>query len=78
MCLAYSAEVISLTLEVKCAHVSYNGVQTLVSVALIDDVSPGDHVLIHAGVALQKLDKEEAREYAELMESVRQSMAEEI
>ena len=78
MCLAYSAEVISLTPEVKCAHVSYNGVQTLVSVALIDDVSPGDHVLIHAGVALQKLDKEEAREYAELMESVRQSMAEEI
>ena len=78
MCLAYSAEVIALTPEVKCAHVSYNGVQTLVSVALLDDVVPGDHVLIHAGVALQKLDKEEAREYEELMKSVRQSMSEEI
>lgn len=73
MCVGYAARILHLTPEVRCAHVEYKGVRTVVSVALLDDINPGDYVLVHAGVALQKMSVVERDEYEALLEEVRQA-----
>lgn len=38
------------------------GVQVEFSTALLDDVSIGDYVLVHTGIAIETLDEDEANE----------------
>jgi hydrogenase expression/formation protein HypC len=59
MCLAMPVLVLELTAGDQ-AIVSLGEVRKEVSLALVDDVRPGDYVILHAGYALQKLDREEA------------------
>jgi len=42
------------------AQVSLQGVSKLISVALVEDVAPGDYVVLHVGHAIGKIDPEEA------------------
>jgi len=72
MCLAIPARVEEL-LPDQMARVSVDGVGKIVSVALVDDLTIGDYVVLHVGYALAKIDEEEAmttlallREAAEL------------
>ena len=44
------------------------GVRRTVNVGLLDDVEPGDWVLIHVGFALSKIDEEEAMATRRLLE----------
>ncbi|BFM07891.1 HypC/HybG/HupF family hydrogenase formation chaperone [Halioxenophilus aromaticivorans] len=60
MCLAIPAEVISIDRDTDNASVAVGEVKKTVSLALVEDVNPGDFVLIHVGYALEKLDPEEA------------------
>jgi hydrogenase expression/formation protein HypC len=59
MCLAMPVLVLELTSGDQ-ATVDLDGVKREISLALVDDVQPGDYVILHAGFALQKLDREEA------------------
>ena len=59
MCLAIPARVVELLDDDK-ATVDMGGVQKAISLALVEDVAPGDYVIIHVGYALNKLDPEEA------------------
>jgi hydrogenase expression/formation protein HypC len=59
MCLAIPARVVELLDDDK-ATVDMGGVQKAISLALLEDVAPGDYVIIHVGYALSKLDPEEA------------------
>ena len=59
MCLAIPARVAEI-LGGDQAVVDLGGVRKEVSLALLDDVSLGDYVIVHVGYALQKLDAEEA------------------
>lgn len=59
MCLAIPVQVISLR-DTEWATVDAGGVQKEVSVALLDKVSVGDYVMLHAGFALTRLDPVEA------------------
>ena len=59
MCLAIPARVVALT-DGDCAVVELSGVHQTVSLALLDDVVPGDYVIIHVGFALNRLDPQEA------------------
>jgi hydrogenase expression/formation protein HypC len=43
------------------ALVDVGGVQKRISLALVDDVAPGDYVIVHVGYALAKLDPVEAQ-----------------
>jgi len=61
MCLAMPVEVIELMDEQR-ARVSVDGVTREISLALVDDVGIGDFVLLHAGFAIGKLDREAADE----------------
>ena len=59
MCLAIPALVTQL-LPDNMAKISLDGVVKTISVILVEDVSPGDYVIVHVGHALAKIDPEEA------------------
>jgi hydrogenase expression/formation protein HypC len=59
MCLAIPAKVVELR-DGDQAVIDLAGVRKEISLALVDDVWPGDYVIVHVGYALQKLDPEEA------------------
>lgn len=60
MCLAIPTRVVE-RLPGELAIVELGGVRREISLALLDDVSPGDYVIVHAGYALTRLDPDEAR-----------------
>lgn len=59
MCLAIPVKVVQLLAD-DIAQVDIGGVKKEISVALIDDLSVGDYVIMHVGYALNKIDPEEA------------------
>jgi hydrogenase expression/formation protein HypC len=59
MCLAIPALITEL-LPDQMARISLDGVLKTISVALVEDVAPGDYVIVHVGHALSKIDPEEA------------------
>lgn len=59
MCLAIPARVVEL-IGADEALVELDGVRKRISLALVEGVAVGDHVIVHVGFALQKLDVEEA------------------
>ena len=65
MCLAVPAQVIELR-AAEAALVELGGVRKEISLALVEDVTVGDYVIVHVGFALQKLDREEAQRTLEL------------
>ena len=60
MCLALPARVISLDATGQSGQVDLGGVRKAVSFALLDEVVVGDHVIVHVGYALSRLDPDEA------------------
>jgi hydrogenase expression/formation protein HypC len=59
MCLAVPVRVIELLPEAM-ARVSLDGVTKIISIALVDDVTVGDYVILHVGFALSRLNAVEA------------------
>jgi hydrogenase expression/formation protein HypC len=68
MCLAIPAKVISV--EGSTALVTIEDVEYRASLLLLDDVHPGDFIMLHAGFAIQKVDEEEAAETLRLLNEV--------
>lgn len=60
MCLALPAQVVSVDDARDAAVVTLAGIRKEISIALLDDVSPGEFVLVHVGFALHKVSPEEA------------------
>jgi hydrogenase expression/formation protein HypC len=63
MCLAVPAEVRSV--EGTTAKVDFGGVMRSVNVSLVN-AKVGDYVIVHAGYAIEVLDKEEAEKTLQL------------
>jgi hydrogenase expression/formation protein HypC len=59
MCIAIPLEVIKINDSEALVH--YKGVKMNVNISLLENVTIGDFVLVHAGCAIEKMDKEEAR-----------------
>jgi len=68
MCLSIPAKVLSV--EGNMARASVGGAIVNASLHLVDDVIPGDYILIHTGFALQKISEEEALETMRLFEEL--------
>lgn len=68
MCLAVPAEVI--TLEGAFARVDFGGVRRRISVALTPGVQPGQFVIVHAGMAIEIVDPDEAGSALALLREV--------
>jgi hydrogenase expression/formation protein HypC len=65
MCLAIPAKVISI--EGTSARVTIEDVEYTASLLLLDDVRPGDFIMLHAGFAIEKVDPHEAGETLQLL-----------
>lgn len=76
MCLAVPARVVEV-LPDEVALVDTGGIRSHVSIALLDDVRPGDYVIVHVGHAINRLDVEEAEKtlalFAQLAEAIGES-----
>jgi len=68
MCLAVPMKV--MTISGPVAEVEDRGVRRAVRVDLIDAVAVGDYVIVHAGIAIEKLDQVEAEETLRLLEQM--------
>ncbi|OFX83207.1 MAG: hydrogenase assembly protein HypC [Bacteroidetes bacterium GWF2_33_16] len=64
MCLSIPGKIIRINGDL--ADVSVGGTIVIVGMQMIDDVKEGDYVLVHAGFALQKINKKEALETLKL------------
>ena len=58
MCLAIPAQIVKINGVLATANIG--GVSKDISLALVDEVSVGDYVLVHVGYALSRIDAEEA------------------
>ncbi len=73
MCLGIPGRV--LEVRGRMAVVDFGGVRREVDASL-EDVSPGDYVLVHAGIVISKISQEEAEETIRLWNEILQAMEE--
>jgi hydrogenase expression/formation protein HypC len=78
MCLALPAEVVSIDPGKETAVVALGGIKKEISVALLDDLSVGDYVLVHVGFALHKVSPQEAERTLRMIEEAGEDPLEEI
>jgi hydrogenase expression/formation protein HypC len=69
MCLAVPGMILELA-EDGMALVEIAGVTTKASLMLVDGAGVGDYVLVHAGFAIEKVDRYEAQRTMELFEEI--------
>ena len=65
MCLAAPMKIEQI-IDRRRAVVSEGGVRVEVDVSLLEDPKPGDHVIVHAGYAIERLSLADAEERLEL------------
>jgi len=76
MCLAVPGKILKVDAsvsELKMARVDFGGVIKSICVQWMD-VAPGDYVLAHAGMAITKIDKEEAEQTLADIETISRSL----
>ncbi|MGM0465950.1 MAG: HypC/HybG/HupF family hydrogenase formation chaperone [Acidobacteriota bacterium] len=66
MCLGIPAKVTEID-ENNQGKVDYLGTKVSTNFTLLEDVNPGDWVIVHAGFAISRLNEQEARETLELI-----------
>ncbi len=68
MCVGVSGKVVKV--DGDAAIVDTQGAKKEISAGLIDDLEPGDYVMVHAGIAIAKITDEDEDETDELMEEL--------
>lgn len=68
MCVGLSAKVVSV--KDGTAVIDASGAKREVSADLLDELEPGDYVMVHAGVAIAKITQSEDDEAENVMESL--------
>ena len=69
MCVGLSARVVKIN-ENGTALVDASGAKRQVSAQLLEDLEPGDYVMVHAGIAIARITEEDDRETDELVEDL--------
>jgi len=74
MCLAIPGKIKSIELQyngtVKMAKVSFGGITKEASLEMLPDADIGDYVLVHVGVAISKVNEEEAKRTFEYLAEI--------
>ena len=68
MCVGLSAKVVRI--NEGMAVVDADGAKREVAAELLDELEPGDYVMVHAGVAIAKITDEDESETDQLMEDL--------
>ena len=64
MCLAIPGKILTINAlddTFRTGKVSFGGIQKEVNLCMVPEVQVGDYVLVHVGVAIGKVDEEEAQ-----------------
>lgn len=69
MCLAVPAKI--LEIQKNKATAQFGSLIKDIDVSFLDKLEVGDYVIVHAGFAIQKLDKDEAGKTLELLDEIR-------
>lgn len=79
MCLGIPGEVVAITdVGTNLATVNVAGVRRVINIGLLDDIEPGDWVLVHVGFAMSKIDETEAQATLSLLEGLGQAYTDEL
>ncbi|NRB60746.1 MAG: HypC/HybG/HupF family hydrogenase formation chaperone [Winogradskyella sp.] len=74
MCLAIPGKIKDITLQhngmVRMAKVSFGGIVKEASLEMLPDATVGDYVLVHVGVAISKVNEEEAQKTFKYLEEI--------
>ena len=69
MCIAIPSKVVAI--QDKMATIDVSGVRREVSLLLLpEEAAVGDYVLVHAGFAIQKIDREAAEDALKLIQEI--------
>lgn len=68
MCLAVYGKVKKI--DLPFAVVDVKGIETCVNVQLIENISKGEYVLVHAGFAIEKVNKEYCDDLDDIFENM--------
>ena len=68
MCVGISGKVVRL--QSGTALVDVSGAKREVSAELLNDLEPGDYVMVHAGVAIAKITDDDEEEAEQVMEGL--------
>ncbi len=65
MCLAIPGKITAISAQLddifRTAKVSFGGIQKEINLCMVPDAQIGDYVLVHVGVAISKIDEDEAQ-----------------
>ena len=68
MCVGISAKVVKI--DKDTAIIDADGARRKVSASLIEDLMPGDYVMVHAGTAIGKITDNDADEVSDILEGL--------
>ena len=68
MCVGLSARVVSV--KGGSAVIDASGARRTVSAELLDELEPGDYVMVHAGIAIAKITNSSEEESSQIMEQL--------
>ena len=68
MCVGLSAKVVSV--KDQTAIIDAGGAKREISAGVMEDLEPGDYVMVHAGVAIAKITETDEEEAADVMEDL--------
>ena len=68
MCLAIPAQIMDI--DNYSATINIMGLESKINIQLIEELKEGDYVLIHAGCAIQKIDKYYFEELQDIFQSI--------
>ena len=72
MCVGLPAKVV--TLKNGMAVVDASGAKREVSAELLDELEPGDYVMVHAGIAIAKITEEDQSETDRILVSLQEAL----
>jgi hydrogenase expression/formation protein HypC len=68
MCLAIPVKVVKV--KGTLAEVDMSGVKRQADIRFLENIKPGDYILLHAGFAIEKINKKEAQETLKLLKDI--------
>ncbi|MDR2426669.1 MAG: HypC/HybG/HupF family hydrogenase formation chaperone [Endomicrobium sp.] len=61
MCLATVGKILKIV-DSSTAEIDFGGIKSEIKITLLDNLKLGDYVLVHAGFAISKLSKKDAKD----------------
>ncbi len=58
----------------RTAIAEYSGMRREIDVSVLEGVKPGDWVIVHAGIAISRMEPEEAEELLKIYEEIEEAL----